>query len=267
MARNLTVKGFKQTQVFNDVIRARKYVGAVNTGTTSVINAQEIKVFNLGEGYQDANISTGEIVTLLKCDTSLQNANGIVPNGNYFTCYGIAIDVHIGSQSPTTPFSGNTVTAGGGTISVVPLAVANPYPAVDVIRSQVSFELYRNNTQILESGNVADYPCGLMPYTQGSNGQATVPAAAGFTPGAAYTINGFIMAANGQTFRPLTVAQVFKPNDQFFGKLIFNRPITLTATGLVFYIDVLLIGEFAADYDNDQNLSDDMFVQKYGGGG
>lgn len=244
----------KQTGVMNDIIRYRFTYGAVNTGTTSIIAATKFYAFKKGVGETDTNLSTGALITLQPCDTNLISTNGIIPNAERFTIYGIGVDAHLASISATTPFSDNTVTAGSGTINVNPLAVANCYPLIDFIRSMATFKLIRNSFQVLEYGNIADYPCGLYASGWGSNGQASVPAVTTGPVQAAYTQNGFMTAQNGATFRKLTVAQILEANDQFQGEFEICRPATLTGTGLVGYVDFLLVGELELNKDNTQGL-------------
>jgi hypothetical protein len=222
----------------NDIIRDRRYFGAVDTEATSIWRTEEVLLFMVGQGENTANLTTGNTVTNKKCDTSLYQ-NGLIPNSQSFTVYAIGIDIHLASKEATTPFSDNAVT----NINVRPLNCDNPYPLVDAIRSQGVFSLYRNATDFLEQGNVADYPCGLYNSGYGSDGQVTVPAAAGFTPGAAYTVNGFVLAQNGMNFRPLSVYHILDELDQFNGRFEMCRQLTLTGSGIVGYIDFLLVGQ------------------------
>jgi hypothetical protein len=222
----------------NDIIRDRRYFGDINTATASVWDTEEVQLFMAGQGQKVANLTTGAQVTMKKCDTSLYN-NGTIPNAQSFTVLAIGIDIHLASQSATTPFTDDTVTA----IDVSPLAVDNPFPLIDAVRSQGVFSLYKNATIFLEQGNVSDYPCGLYNAGWGSNGQAAVAAAA-----AAYTVNGFIFAQNGMNFRELTVAYTLDELDQFNGRFEMSRPLTLTGTGLAGYIDFLLVGQADVNY-------------------
>lgn len=240
----------------NDIIRYRVYFGDEDPAVASLWSTDQITLFNKGQDELVSNVTTGAAVTLRKCDTSLFNSNGIIPKATSFTVMAIGIDIHLASVQATTVFSDNTVT----NIDINPETKVNPYPLVETIRSQGVFSLYRNATEFLESGNVADYPCGLYHAGWGSNGQATVPAAAGFTPGAAYTINGFIVAQNGMAFRELTVWHVLEELDQFHGRFEVCRPMTLTGSGLVGYIDFLLVGQTDLDREARQ------FVQDFGPG-
>lgn len=239
----------------NDIIRDRRYFGAVDTGTTSVWTTTEQLLFMAGQGQKVSNLTvTGTTVTMKKCDTSLYQ-NGLIPNAQSFTVMAVGIDIHLANKEATTPFSDDTVT----NINVRPLNCDNPYPLVDNIRSQGVFSLYRNATDFLEQGNVADYPCGLYNSGFGSDGQATVPAAAGFTPGAAYTIAGFITVQNGMNFRPLTVWHVLDELDQFNARFEMCRQLTLTGSGIVGYIDFLLVGQ--ADVDQKRTALVSNFLK------
>jgi len=213
---------------YNDIIRDRRYFGDVDAQTASVWGTDEVILFNSGQGEVTKNLTTGADVTMKKCDTSLFNANGIIPNAQNFVVMAIGIDIHLASKSATTPFSDDTVTS----VDVSPLNVDNPYPLVDAIRSFGSFSLHRNSTEFLEEGNVADYPCGLYNSGWGSDGQLANAAAAGF-----------VIAQNGMAFRPLTVWHVLDALDQFHGKFQMCRSLDLTGTKLVGYIDFLLIGQ------------------------
>lgn len=236
----------------NDIIRDRRYFGDVNTGTASVWTTTEVLLFMAGQGEKVANLTTGLQVTMRKCDTSLYQ-NGLIPNAQSFTVLAIGIDIHLANKEATTPFSDDTIT----NINVRPLNCDNPYPLVDNIRSQGVFSLYRNATDFLERSNVADYPCGLYNSGYGSDGQVTVPAAAGFTPGSAYTVNGFIMAQNGMSFRPLTVWHVLDELDQFNAQFEMCRQLTLTGSAIVGYIDFLLVGQA------DMNQNRKAYVQNF----
>lgn len=233
---------------YNDILRYRVYFGDTNPATASVWTTDEILLFNSGQGEQVKNVTTNATVTLRKCDTSLFNSNGIIPNAQKFTIMAIGIDVHLANVWPTTPYSDDTITD----IDVNPLQGVNPYPLVDNIRSQGVFSLYRNSTEFLEEGNVSDYPCGLYNSGWGGDGSATVPAAAGFTPGAEYQVNGFIVAQNGMAFRPLTVWHELQQLDQFHGRFQMCRQLTLTGTGIVGYIDFLLVGQADVDRSSPQ---------------
>lgn len=235
--RPMTLEKKVSTGSFNDIIRSRKYFGTEDVAAASVIPPKEFLLFRIGQGEVDKNISTNEDVTLLDCDSSLFGNQGIIPNAESFTIYGIAVDIHLSNYSPTSPFEGDSVT----NIDINPLAFANPYPLVDVLRSQCTFELWRNSTELLEQGNLADYPSGL-PITGFAGGsRASVPALAAGNQNA-YEAQPMIFAQNGVTFRPLTVFQNLAALDQFYGKLKVNRQITLTGSRLVGYIDFLLVG-------------------------
>lgn len=238
------------TGKYNDIIRDRRYFGDVDVQTASVWGTDETILFNSGQGEVTKNLTTNADVTMAKCDTSLFNSNGIIPNAQNFVVMAIGIDIHLASKSALTPFSDDTVTS----IDVSPLAVDNPYPLVDAIRSFGVFSLYRNSTEFLEEGNVADYPCGLYNSGWGSDGQASVPALAGGAQNA-YTQNGFIVAQNGMNFRPLTVWHVLESLDQFHGRFKMCKSLVLTGTALVGYIDFLLIGQANVDRKSSQFVS------------
>lgn len=235
--RPMTLETKKSTGYFNDIIRCRKYFGTVDAVAASVIPAKEFLLFRVGQGEVDKNISTQADIQLLDCDSSLFGNQGIIPNAESFTIYGIGVDIHLSNYEPTTPFEDDTVTD----INVVPLNAVNPYPLVDTLRSQCTFELWRNSTELLEQGNLADYPCGLSVTGFAGGAQATVPALAAGAQ-ATYDTNSMVFCQNGINFRPLTVYQNLASLDQFYGKLKVNRQITLTTTQLVGYIDFLLVG-------------------------
>ena len=236
------------TGKYNDIIRDRRYFGDNDPQVASAWGTDEVVLFNAGQNEVVKNLTTNADVSMKKCDTSLFNSNGIIPNAQNFVVMGIGIDVHLASVQATTPFSDDTVTA----INVAPDQIVNPYPLVDAIRSFGSFSLYRNSTEFLEEGNVADYPCGLYNSGWGSNG-----ANAGHANGAAVpATEGFILAQNGMSFRPLTVWHVLNQLDQFHGRFQMCRPLTLTGTGIVGYIDFLLIGQANVDRKSLQQVAD-----------
>lgn len=220
---------------YNDIMFYRKYFGAADTGTSSLFNTQPVPVFTQGRGNVDKNMTTGADVTLQDCDTSLFNQNGIIPNAQSFTIMAIGIDIHLANVQPTTPYEDDTITQ----INLNPVQVDNPYPIVDYIRSQGVFSLYRNSTEFLEQGNVAHYPSGVYNAGWGSDGSH----AAGANPAQ----NGFIVAGNGASFRPLTVWHRLDALDQFRGEFKLCRPATLTGTGVVGYIDFMLVGQVDLD--------------------
>lgn len=235
---------------YNDVIRDRRYFGDQSALTASTWGTDEVILFNSGQGEVTKNLTTGADVTMKKCDTSLFNANGIIPNAQNFVVMAIGIDIHLANVQSTTPFSDDTVT----NVDVTPDQIVNPYPLVDCIRSFGTFSLYRNSTEFLEEGNVADYPCGLYNSGWGSDGSASVPALAGGNQNA-YAVNGFILAQNGMTLRPLTVWHVLNQLDQFHGRFQMCRPLTLTGTQIVGYIDFLLIGQANVDRTSLQKIA------------
>lgn len=226
------------TNNYNDIIRDRRYFGDNNALTTSVWNTDETILFQAGQGQVVKNLTTNADVTMRKSDTSLFNSNGIIPNAQKFTILAIGIDIHLANVQATSPYSDDTVTA----IDVTPDTTVNPYPLVDAIRTQGVFSLYKNSTEFLEEGNVQDYPCGLYNSGWGSDGSANVPALAAGAQ-AAYAVGGFIMAQNGMNFRPLTVWHILDELDQFHGRFQMSRPLTLTGTQLVGFIDFCLVGQ------------------------
>lgn len=235
--RPMTLESKSTTGFFNDVIRCRKYFGTDDAVAASVIQAKDYLLFRIGQGEIDKNMSTNEDVTLLDCDSSLFGNQGIIPNAESFTVYGIGVDIHLSNYAPSTPFEGDSVTD----ISIVPQKNVNPYPLVDTLRSQSTFELWRNSTELLEQGNLADYPCGLSITGFAGGTNAVVPALAGGVQDT-YDQDGMVFVQNGLAFRPLTVYQNLASLDQFYGKLKVCRQITLTTTQLVGYIDFLLVG-------------------------
>lgn len=239
------------TGKYNDIIRDRRYFGDVDAQTSSIWGTDETILFNSGQGEVTKNLTTGADVTMKKCDTSLFNSNGIIPNAQNFVVMAIGIDIHLANKEATTPFSDDSVTS----IDVSPLAVDNPYPLVDAIRSFGVFSLYRNSTEFLEEGNVADYPCGLYNSGWGGDGQASVPAVTSGPLQNAYTVNGFIVAQNGMNFRPLTVWHVLESLDQFHGRFQMCRSLDLTGTKLVGYVDFLLIGQANVDRKSQQMIA------------
>lgn len=217
---------------YNDIIRSRLYFGAANPATASEITTEEFRVFNKGQGTVIKNISTQADVTLKTCDTSLFNDNGIIPNAQKFTVMAIGIDIHLANVQANVPFEDDTIPE----FDLNPAQVVNPYPIVDWMRSQGTFSLYRNSTEFLEQGNFADYPCGLYNSGWGSDGSADGQADAD-------PVNGFVLAQNGMAFRELTVWHELVSLDQFHGRVQFSRPALLTGTGIVGYVDFLLVGQ------------------------
>lgn len=249
--RPMTVEAKSTTGYFNDIIRCRKYFGTDNAVNASVIQSKDYLLFRIGQGEVDKNMSTNEDVTLLDCDSSLFGNQGIIPNAESFTVYGIGIDIHLANFAPTTPFEGDSVTD----INVVPQKNVNPYPLVDAIRSQSTFELWRNSTELLEQGNLADYPCGLSMTGFAGGTNAVVPVLGAGPAQATYNQDGMVYVQNGLAFRPLTVYQTLGSLDQFYGKLKVCRTITLTTTSIVGYIDFLLVGRASVNRAAKQLVS------------
>ncbi len=231
---------------YNDVIRDRRYFGTADTAGASVWTTDEIRLFEDGQGQIVKNVTTGSDVTQRDCDTSLFTNNGIIPNAQTFTVMAIGIDIHLANVQPKVPFEDDTIQQ----IDVNPVQVVNPYPLVEYLRSQGVFSLYRNSTEFLEQNNVADYPSGSYNSGWGSDGSAVVPSSGAGSPEdgiGAYNVNGFIVAQNGMAFRPLTVWHQLASLDQFHGRFAVQRPALLTGTGLVGYIDFLLLGQCDLD--------------------
>lgn len=239
----------------NDIIRHRAYFGDNDPLVASVWNTDEIALFNAGQNDVVKNITTGADVTMRKCDTSLFSSQGLIPKAQKFTIMAIGIDVHLANVQANVPYSDDAITQ----IDVNPVQTLNPYPLVDAIRSQGVFSLYRNATEFLEEGNVADYPCGLYNSGWGSDGSADVPAVTAGPLQAAYSQNGFILAQNGMTFRPLSVWYELTELDQFHGRFEIMRPLLLTGTGLVGYVDFLLVGQ--ADTNRKSSLQVQQFTR------
>lgn len=232
---------------YNDIMRYRVYFGDSNPATASVFNTDPINIFGKGQGSTAKNATTGADVTLRECDTSLFNDNGIIPKAQNFQVQAIGIDIHQANVVATVPYTDDTITQ----IDVNPLQGVNPYPLVDAIRSQGVFTLWRNSTEFLEQGNVADYPCGLWASGWGSDGSAEVSAVEGGAA-EAYNVNGFMMVQNGYMFRPLTVWHILDELDQFHGKFQMCRSLLLTGTGITGYIDFLLLGQCNVDRQSQQ---------------
>lgn len=251
--RNMAYASQVVKSKYNDIMRYRAYFGDQNPATASLWTTDELILFNQGQGQVVKNVTTGADVTLKKCDTSLFNQNGIIPNAQSFTVMAIGIDIHLANVSGNVEFSDDTITQ----IDVNPVQIVNPYPLVNAIRSQGVFSLFRNSTEFLEEGNVADYPCGLYNSGWGSDGSAEVSASAS-GDSEAYNVNGFIFAQNGMAFRPLTVWHKLAALDQFHGRFQMQRPLLLTGTGFVGYVDFLLLGQADVDRTSQQ------LVQSFG---
>lgn len=245
--RNMSIKDQVIVSKANDIIRHRTYFGDADPLVASVWNTDEIQIFNLGQGEVSKNVTTGADVTMRKCDTSLFSNNGLIPKAQSFLVMAIGIDIHLANVAPNVPYSDDAVTQ----IDINPVQGVNPYPLVDQVRSQGVFSLYRNATEFLEEGNVADYPCGLYNSGWGSDGSADVPALAAGAQ-AAYSVGGFIVAQNGMNFRPLTAWYLLTELDQFHGRFEMQRPLLLTGSGLVGYIDFLLVGQANVDRKSQQ---------------
>lgn len=221
---------------YNDIMRYRVYFGAADPAAPSLWTTDPIVLFNKGQGAVTKNATTGADVTLRKCDCSLFNDNGLIPNAQTFTIMAIGIDIHMANVQANVPYDDDTITE----IDINPVQSVNPYPLVDFIRSQGVFSLYRNSTEFLEEGNVADYPCGLYNSGWGSDGSADVVDAGG---DADYHVNGFVVCQNGMAFRKLTVWHVLESLDQFQATFQVCRPALLTGSGLTGYIDFNLLGQ------------------------
>lgn len=253
--RNLKATGQILQSNYNDIIRFRKYFGDNDTDVTSIIPATEFFLFKQGVGETDKNISTGAVVTLKEPDCSLFGQQGIIPNAESFTIMAIGVDLHLANVQGTTVFTDDSVTS----IDVTPVSVVNPYPLFDAIRSQATFELWRNSTELLEQGNLADYPSGLSMNGWSGESEVVPAITQGISAGlqVTYTRNAVSVMQNGNGFRKLTVWQELASLDQFFGKLKFARQIDLANTALCGYIDVLLVGQANVDRKSNQ------FIQQF----
>lgn len=223
---------------FNDVVHHRLYFGGI--AGTSIIRAGEKRLWANGVGQTEKNISTGADVTLTECDTSLTGENGIIPNGEAFVISAIGVHFEISNTQATTPFTNDAVQS----IDVTPVAQASPVPLQQALKSQCTFELWRNADERLERGNIDEYPCQF-----GSQGFAGSESAAG-------DVNTMV-GTNGMVFRALTVYHELKALDQFYGVLKVCREIDLSATLLTGHIDFYLVGRAMTDYQADQ------FVRQY----
>ena len=251
--RNMVATAQDIKSKYNDIMRYRVYYGTADPAGASVWNTDPIILFNKGQGEVVKNVTTQADVTLRKCDTSLFNSNGIIPNAQSFTIMAIGIDVHNANVQANVPYEDDTITQ----IDVNPVQTVNPYPLIDNIRSQGVFTLWRNSTEFLEEGNVSDYPSGLAHSGWGSDGSADVSASES-GDAEAYAVNGFIFAQNGMMFRPLTVWHELASLDQFYGQFVMSRPLLLTGSGLVGYVDFLLLGQA------NVNRTSNQFVQNFG---
>lgn len=252
--RNMATQGQAIVSKYNDIIRHRVYFGDQDPAAASVWTTDPIMLFEKGQGDKVSNATTGADVTLKKADISLFGNQGIIPNAQSFTVMAIGIDIHLANVQGNVEFSDDTITQ----IDVNPVQGVNPYPLINALRTQGVFTLFRNSTEFLEEGNVSDYPCGLMTSGWGSDGSAEVPALGpAASTQAAYNVNGFIYGANGMAFRPLTVWQELAELDQFRGEFALSRPLLLTGTGIVGYMDFLLVGQASVDRKSTQ------FVQNF----
>lgn len=248
--RNMVITGSAIKSKYNDIMRYRLYFGDQDPLAASLWSTDEVVLFNKGQGEVVKNITTGADVTLRKADCSLFNSNGIIPNAQAFTVMAIGIDIHLSNVWGNVEYSDDTITQ----IDVNPVQGVNPYPLINAVRSQGVFSLFRNSTEFLEEGNVSDYPCGLYNSGWGSDGSAEVSGLAGGVQ-EAYNVNGFIVAQNGMSFRPLSVWHVLDALDQFHGKFEMCRPLLLTGTGLVGYLDFLLLGRADVDRNSKQMVA------------
>jgi len=247
--RNLTNTATNVVQAYNDIMRYRKYFGTQGNGT-STIPATKFSLFNNKVGDTDKNISTGATVTLKDADTSLFGQGGTIPNAESFTVVSIGADIRKYNVQATSEFVDDTVTS----INITPVSTVNPAPLFENLRTQCSFELYRNSTDLLEQGNLEDYPSGL--FVDGWGGESTVVPAV--TQGTAaglqvtYTKNGVTMMQNGNQWRKLAVEQVLAALDEFHGRLVFSREIALASSLLCGHIDILLRGFATVNYKGQQ---------------
>lgn len=246
------MRNYSQTQQnlllegnFNDVMHHRLYFGRNDAGA-SVIPSEPFRLFSNGVGAQEKNISTGAVVTLKECDTSQDGQGGTIPNGQAFVISAIAIHCSLSNVQATTPFADDADTL----INANAIFRENPIPLIEALNAQGTFELWKNSDIRLEKGVVNEYPSqfGIQGFAGGGTStvarvQADVPAAAGFTPGAAYGMEATVLAQfNGMMIRELTVYQVLESLDQFYGVFQAQRPIDTENTLLVGHIDFYLVG-------------------------
>ena len=232
---------------WNDIIHDRLYFGD-NDGGASVINASEYRVFIAEVGSNTQNISTGAAVTQTEADTSLEGQGGTIPSGEWFVINSVGINIRLSNWQATEPFTNNAVTS----INVTPIARVTPIPLYDAMIEQCTFELYRNTNDLLEKGNIGEYPCefGVNGFTGGTG--ASVPALSGGAQ-AAYTQNPTVVInGEGTRFRELAVYQELKSLDQFRGVLKVNRQINLASTLLCGRIDFYLVGRAMSDQSHTQ---------------
>ena len=223
-------------RAWNDVIHHRKYFGTAGVGA-SVIEAGDYQLFSNGVGQDEANISTGGVITLSDADSSMRGKNGTIPKGDNFVITSIGIHLGLSNQQATTPFEDNSVTS----IDVTTNTLADsPIPVVDAIKSQCVFELWRNSNELLERGNLDEYPAEF-----GNTGFAGAGA-------------GSFFQTNGMKTRSLTVYQVLEELDQFYGTLKVVKDIDLASTTYVGYLDFYLIGRAMTNYQAQE------FVAQFG---
>lgn len=238
------------TGSWNDVIHHRLYFGT-NGGGASVISAGEYQVFANGVGQQEKNLSTGAVITLTDAESSMRGKNGTIPKGESFVICSIGVGITLSNVQATTPFEDDSVTS----IDVTPVNRVSPIPLLQTLMEQCTFELWRNSNELLERGNIDEYPTEFGLTGFGGGASASVPALAGGNQNA-YTVSPFqVVQANGMRTRMLTVYQVLTELDQFYGILKVNREIDLASTLLVGHIDFYLIGKAVTKYEAPQYVA------------
>lgn len=231
----------------NDVIHDRHYWGD-NAGGSSIIAANENRIFVAPVGTGDVNISTGAAVTKKEADTSLEGQGGSIPNGESFVIYAVGVNVKCSNIQATTPFTNNAVTS----INVTPLYRVSPLPLIDAIMSQGILEIYRNANQLIERGNFPEYPCEFGQNVMAGGGSASVPALAGGNQNAYVVSPLHYIESAGFQFRALPVYNVLRALDEFYGIAQFSRAIDLASTLLCGYIDYYLVGQVNLDFTAPQ---------------
>lgn len=235
---------------WNDVIHHRHYFGTAGNGA-SVISAGEYQIFANGVGQQEKNLSTGAIVTLTDAESSMRGKNGTIPKGDSFVIVSIGVGITLSNIQATTPFEDDSVTS----IDVTPVVRSSPIPLLQTLMEQCTFELWRNSNELLERGNIDEYPTEFGYTGFGGGSAASVPALAGGAQNA-YTVDPqTLIQSNGMKTRMLTVYQVLTELDQFYGVLKVNREIDLASTKLSGCIDYYLIGKAVTKYEAPQYVA------------
>jgi hypothetical protein len=235
---------------YNDVLHHRLYFGTNGSGA-SVIEKGDYRLFSNGVGQTEKNISTGSDVTLTEADSSMNGQNGTIPNGEAFVIVAIGVHLEIANVQATTPFTDDSVAS----IDVTPVYRVSPLPLQQAIKTQCTFELWRNQDERLERGNIDEYPCAFGSQGFAGGAGASVPALAGGAQNA-YTVNPTqLIETNGMQFRSLTVFQVLQSLDQFYGVFKVLREIDLADTLLCGQLDFYLVGKAMTQYEANQYVA------------